>query len=278
MDSGKSTRKLLLFIIITYVFSWTLWIPVALLKNGITFHENLEIFFSSPFNPAAFGPFFAAVVLTLFTDGWKGGGKLLKRSIDFHFIKKWILPTLLLLPLIFGGGIVLSILLDATEKDFSVISNPPYAIVAFFVIMFTAGPLQEEFGWRGFALPRLLSHFNALTSSLILGFFWWLWHLPTVFIPGAFMTSNLFLFAGLAPVIMFTSILFTWIYNNTNGSLFPALLMHASMNWSIWLFIPAMTINWTIIGFWIFLLAISVLILIRRWGVTLLDPLDKTKT
>lgn len=259
-------KKLLQFFIIAYAFSWAFWIPVVLLKNGVSFPEGLEKFLTSPFNPAAFGPFFSAFILTQNSKGWRGIRELLKRSIDFRFKKIWLIPSFLLLPAIFGGGILISIVLHATEKDLSVITNPPYAIVAFFVILFTAGPLQEEFGWRGFALPHLLQHNNALKSSIILGFFWWLWHLPAVFIPGGFMTDNLLSFIGLAPVIILTSILFTWIYINVNQSIFPALLMHTSLNWSIWLLVPSMKINGTIIFCWMILLIVIISTGLFIWG------------
>ncbi|WP_144440314.1 CPBP family glutamic-type intramembrane protease [Limnochorda pilosa] len=52
-------------------------------------------------------------------------------------------------------------------------------------------------GWRGYALPRLQRRFNALVSSLVLGFLWWLWHLPLVFIPGKFMVTGLLPFVAL---------------------------------------------------------------------------------
>ncbi|MCA1760147.1 MAG: CPBP family intramembrane metalloprotease [Bacteroidales bacterium] len=239
---------------------------MVLLKNGVSFPEGLEKFLTSPFNPAAFGPFFSAFILTRNSKGWRGIRELLKRSIDFRFKKIWLIPSFLLLPAIFGGGILISIVLHATEKDLSVITNPPYAIVAFFVILFTAGPLQEEFGWRGFALPHLLQRNNALKSSIILGFFWWLWHLPAVFIPGGFMTDNLLSFIGLAPVIILTSILFTWIYINANQSIFPALLMHTSLNWSIWLLVPSMKINRTIIFCWMILLIVIISAGLLIWG------------
>ncbi len=254
------------FFVIAFAFSWVFWIPNVLLAHGVDVSAGIEAFLSSPFNPAAFGPFVAAFVVTLLGQGWQGVGRWLKQGIDLRFRKIWLLPMLLLLPLLFGGGILFSMLLGATESDLSVISNPPYALVGFFVILLTGGPLQEEFGWRGYALPRLQSRYSALTSSLVVGFFWWLWHLPAVFIPGKFMTNDLGLFAALAIVLMFTSVLFTWIYNHTHGSVLAAMLFHTSMNWAIWVLLPSMRVNLVIIVGWIFLLALAVFFVVRRWG------------
>lgn len=259
-------NRVWLFFAVTYAFSWVFWIPNALVAQGMNLPTGIAEFLASSYNPAAFGPLVAAIGLTLFQQGWKGTFALLKRGIDFRFKKVWLVAILLLPPVFFGGGTLLSILSGATESDFSVVLNPSYAIIAFFVILFTGGPLQEEFGWRGYALPRLQSCFSALTSSVILGFFWWLWHLPLVFIPGRFMTDNFLLFLPLSVEITLTSILFTWIYNSTNGSVLSTLLLHAAMNWSIWLFLPSMKLNFSIIGFTAVILVIAVLVIIRVWG------------
>jgi membrane protease YdiL (CAAX protease family) len=251
---------------IAYAFSWIFWIPNALVANGVTLPTGLVNFLAGPLNPAAFGPLFAALLLTFLQHGGKGVLQLLKRGVDFRFTKIWLIAILLLPFGIFSGSIFASILAGVRPLDLSIISNPPYALIAFFVILFTAGPLQEEFGWRGYALPRLQSRFNALTSSVILGFFWWLWHLPAVFIPGRFMTDNLVVFLALLVVITLTSIIFTWIYNNTNGSVLASLLVHTSMNWSIWLVMPDMKMDLPTIGFMVSFLAVTVLVIIKIWG------------
>jgi hypothetical protein len=262
----EDREYLVWFFVIAFAFSWVFWIPNALLAQGVDFPAGIESFLSSPFNPAAFGPFVAAFVVTLLGQGWKGVGRWLKQGVGLRFKKIWLLPTLLLLPLLFGGGILCSMLLGATESDLSVLSNPPYALVGFFVILLTGGPLQEEFGWRGYALPRLQSRYSALTASLVVGFFWWLWHLPAVFVPGKFMTNHLGLFAALAVVLMLTSILFTWIYNHTHGSVLAAMVCHASMNWAIWVLLPSMKVNLAIIVGWILFLALAVFFVVRSWG------------
>lgn len=264
-------KNLWWYFIIVCAFSWMFWIPNALVANGVALPTGVVNFITGPFNPAAFGPLFAALLLTFLQQGGKGVVQLLKRGVDFRFKKIWLVAILFLPFVLFAGSIGASILAGVRPIDLSVISNLPYALVGFFVILFTGGPLQEEFGWRGYALPRLQSRFNALTSSVILGFFWWIWHLPAVFIPGRFMTDNLVVFLALLVVITLTSIIFTWIYNNTNGSVLAALLVHTSMNWSIWLAMPSMKMDLPTIGFMVVFLAIAVLVIIKIWGLARLS-------
>jgi membrane protease YdiL (CAAX protease family) len=74
-----------------------------------------------------------------------------------------------------------------------------------------SGPIAEELGWRGFALPRLQSKYNALISSLILGVIWTFWHIPFFFTTGATQMSIPF------PICWCWSLQsFIWpVYNNT---------------------------------------------------------------
>ena len=86
------------------------------------------------------------------------------------------------------------------------------------------GPLGEEFGWRGFALPRLLQRPSALAAALILGVVWWAWHLPLFFISSMSqweLSIPVFLLNVLA-----LSVIMTWLYRRTQGDL---LLMR--LNW-----------------------------------------------
>jgi uncharacterized protein len=267
MSTQTNERKQVwLFLLVTFAFSWIFWIPDALVANGVALPAALTDFLASPLNPAAFGPLVAAFLLTFLQQGGKGVLQLLKRGFSLRFKKIWLAAILLLPMVLFGGAIFAAILTGARALDLSVITNPPFALVAFFVILLTAGPLQEEFGWRGYLLPRLQTRYNALGSSLIVGFFWWLWHLPAVFIPGKFMTDNLLVFLALLVVITLTSILFTWVFNNTNGSILATILMHTSMNWSIWAAMPDMKMDLTTIGFISVFLGIAVVLVIRRWG------------
>jgi membrane protease YdiL (CAAX protease family) len=88
----------------------------------------------------------------------------------------------------------------------------------------------EEMGWRGFALPRLQVRFSALTASLILGVIWTGFHLPLFWTVGSTQAGQPIL--GFLLSIVASSVIVTWLYNNT-GSLLLVLLFHASVNtWS----------------------------------------------
>lgn len=97
--------------------------------------------------------------------------------------------------------------------------------VAFYFIL--TGVLNgEELAWRGFALPRLQAKYNALVSSLILSVPFTLFHLPLFFDPA----MNMGPFASFAIRAIALTILFTWLYNHTRGSVLLAYFMHAAFN------------------------------------------------
>jgi membrane protease YdiL (CAAX protease family) len=83
----------------------------------------------------------------------------------------------------------------------------------------------EEIGWRGYVLPRLQAKHSALASSLILGVIWGFWHLPKYLAPGNTSSFALFMLK-----IVADSVLYTWLFNNTKGSLLLTTIFHASGN------------------------------------------------
>jgi len=106
--------------------------------------------------------------------------------------------------------------------------QPLSAVILFFTILLIGGPLQEEPGWRGFALPKLQFLFNPIVVSIILGFFWQLWHIPlyfTGFSPFD-MTDIIARFVWFLPGVL----IITWLYNRSGGSLLILVLFHASID------------------------------------------------
>lgn len=226
----SETRKIILFFLVAYGFTWVFWISEALAARGLLGSSILVDFLLGPQNPAAWGPFVSAILLTFWYQRGKGVVGLLKKGVDYKFAKKWWLPTFLLCPLIIGGALGIAALAGENIPELYWISNPSLILVNFFVILFTGGPLQEEFGWRGYALPRLQSRFNALVSSIIIGFMWGLWHLPYFFI-GTELTYAYGIIPQIITAILL-SILLTWLFNNTGGSILVSLLFHNMFNLS----------------------------------------------
>jgi membrane protease YdiL (CAAX protease family) len=86
-------------------------------------------------------------------------------------------------------------------------------------------PLGEEFGWRGYALPRLQAALHPLAASLWIGLAWALWHIPTFFVPAARGTTPIELCLYLVAFLA-SSVIYTWLYNAGRGSMLGPLLAH----------------------------------------------------
>lgn len=120
------------------------------------------------------------------------------------------------------------------------------------------GPLNEEPGWRGFALPRLQGRFSPLVASIILGAFWGLWHVP-LHLMGVYPGGVL------GALIRFQeiprAILFTWLYNRTKSNLLVMILFHAAINTTSY-FIAR---SYEVVFILVFFVAIFVVISDKMW-------------
>jgi membrane protease YdiL (CAAX protease family) len=173
--------------------------------------------------PGLFGPAIAAIVVVAVVDGRPGLTDLLGRMVRWRVGVRWYavalgLPVVLSLA---AGGIHL-LLGGSTPVRFAQLS-----ILEPIVFLLIVG---EELGWRGYALPQLLARRSVLSASLILGVLWSGWHLPTFFVPGAPQYG----LPILAFVLLTTSysVLFTWVYLHTGGSVLIATLFHGAINLS----------------------------------------------
>jgi membrane protease YdiL (CAAX protease family) len=120
--------------------------------------------------------------------------------------------------------------------NFGKLGGPSYVLnyLAFFVLVFVfGGPLLEEPGWRGFALPRLERLHGPLVGTIVLGVLWALWHLPEFLVPSWAASSG---GGGFLDIVLFVviavafAIVITWVFNNTRASLLLAMLVHASID------------------------------------------------
>jgi len=105
---------------------------------------------------------------------------------------------------------------------------PLVVLPLFLVVLFVTDGLGEELAWRGFALPRLLARYNALVAGLILGVLWAAWHLPLMWTEGAPLYQQSIWLLSLDMTAK--SVLFTWVFLHTRGSVLLAALLHATTN------------------------------------------------
>jgi len=171
---------------------------------------------------ALFGPAIAAIIVSGVVEGPSGVRQLLQRIVPGRTGLKWIAVAVGLPILISAIVVVLNAML--LGKPTAIVPNEA-PILTLILGLLVVG---EEIGWRGFALPRLQTHFNSLTASLILGCLWAAWHLPNSFIPG--LDYYLTAFPVFLVCVVSMTVLFTWLSNHTRGSVSIAWLFHAAIN------------------------------------------------
>lgn len=220
------------FFVLACGVSWVMWLPgvVARLQSQTSL-EDARLFFTL----GSFGPSLAALLLTAASGGKAGVSALLRRLLRWHVGFPWYLVAL------YGflalGSLSIMLLGVASPRD--VLPKLPVALInvpvsALTVFLFL-GPLGEELGWRGYALPRLQADHGALSASVILGLLWAFWHAPLMVFPE--WRSDLpiggFLMAYVLYIIPLT-IIFTWVYNQTGGSVLITMVFHSAFNYTVY--------------------------------------------
>ena len=202
---------LIVFFVLAYVFSWWPW--------------PLYAFGLSPSPIIAFGPFLAAILVLALTTGKGGVVTLLRRMVRWRVRPVWYAVALLLPVAISGGAALLNVVvLGASAPSPAELGAWSGLVPTFFLLLLVPGigGAWEEPGWRGYALPKLQGGHSALLASLILGVVWAFWHLPLMVIGQIHLSDPVFIVAW--------TVVFTWVFNNTNGSVLIAMLMHNMHN------------------------------------------------
>src|SRR5499425_2335165 len=205
------------YFVLAYALSWACWIPLAIAKTWASFPF---IVFAVAGNGM---PSLLGILLTALLSGKTGLAELFGRLGRARAPLIWYAVVLLLIPALRLAAAGIPALLGLATITF--------AFSGLTVLSGLSAALLEELGWRGFALPRMQARRPAFTASLLLGALWASWHLPLTIAMGLPLTA-----AGLTgflfSLLMLTAwaVLFTWVYNNTNGSLFLMVLMHTVLD------------------------------------------------
>ncbi len=225
MKSTHAAKEAYVFLGLTLALSYfVFWGPLALLKvPAISFVSDVRgpawaiaLFLIGPFVPSLL-----AIFLTWRKEGLSGLRSIGRSILQFQLGWRWYAVTFLIVI----AGTLGQLLIN------KLIGNPFDAQVfvaqlGSFLPLLILGPLSEELGWRGYAVDRLQTRWNALVSSLIVGLVWSFWHLPLFLIPGTSQHEMGVPFIGFLIKLTSSSILYTWLYNNTRRNLWSAILLH----------------------------------------------------
>ena len=177
-----------------------------------------------------FVPALLATFFTALTDGRKGVSALLKKLFQWQVSFKWVLIALGL-AFVLRLSVSLLAILFGWIPTIQVYSWSPqqFLVIGVFTLF---GAFMEELGWRGYALPRLLVYRSPLVSALIIGIPWGILHLGLT-LPGQ-MNAGMPWMATVAFIVAL-SIVLTWLFIQTRGSLFIVILHHAVQNFLVFL-------------------------------------------
>lgn len=217
----QTRKELFQFFGITFAFSWLVWLPSIVIPNFPIPGKGLELI-------GALGPAVAALYLTWRTEGNAGLKRIIANAFgakctwSFLFWASMMLLGLHAAARVFYGFFT-------TNLPASEMLTSPIALIPLFIVMFLlGGGLDEEIGWRGYALDRLQTTYSALVASLLLGVIWIVWHLPVFFLQGTNQSFIPFWLFTLSVIPL--GVMMTWVYNNTNKSIFAAAFFHTVGN------------------------------------------------
>lgn len=205
---ARDSREVVVYFALAYGFSVVLWLPI--LTGRSHSRHSLSV--------GTFGPTLAALTTHwIYARNWRA-------------VRLWTSLPKVLLGTACGAAVVL---LAAFSAAFFMTKSGVHQwqwpallqIVTLFGPNLLGGPLGEEAGWRGYALPRLQRHFSPLTSSVILGFLWANWHLPLMLAHVYNVTWWQFV-----AVTMAAAVFLSFAFNKSGGSVVCAVVVHGLYN------------------------------------------------
>src|SRR5215204_3135593 len=207
--SAMRCHPLITFFVLTYALTWG-FLPLGIF--GTT------------------GPLVAALIVIPITHGWAGLRDLGSRMIRWRVGWYWYAAAIGLPLAVHLLTVVLNLALGAPAPSPAQFSPLSGIILVFAVRLIDPpdGPMGEEPGWRGFALPRLQADRSPLVATLILAVLVTIWHVPLFFLEGGLQPFQpSIVLGGVLGPFAFTFVA-TWLFNHTGGSVLMTLVMHAA--------------------------------------------------
>ena len=232
-EEARSAASLLSFFALAFAWSWACWLlaPVVKAQSPVA-STTLSLV-------GGFGPSLAAVVVVAHGSGTAGLRRWLTRCLRWRLSWRWAVLAFLFPVVFMGLAAAAHVALGGTLPPSPAVGHVGLAALNFLLIFLVGGPLGEEFGWRGFALPALQARWGWRVASVLLGLLWAVWHLPLFYSAGTVQSHLPMGWYALSAIA--SSVLFAWLFNRSQGSIVPVLVLHTAVNaWS--LIIPVMVL------------------------------------
>jgi membrane protease YdiL (CAAX protease family) len=210
MNSFLKKYQIIFFFILTFIISWYPWYT-----GGVGFK--------------AAGPSYAGLIVVALVGGWAGIKEMLRRLVKWRVGFRWWAVAFLGPLVIVLTAIGIHVLTGGEAPSLRVWKVEPHMVLVLMLILISpmggAGG-EEYFGWRGYAQPKLqekLGKWAPILTSLIIGVVWAVWHLPEFFNPAS--TQYALGWSGFVPLIIMEitiSVIMTWLFNKTGGSVLVA--------------------------------------------------------
>src|SRR5215208_4230143 len=218
-------HPIITFFVLTYALTWAIESPLVFITDSLSDTQGLVLVILASNVPSVM-----AIVLTAMVFGRGALRKLLGRLLIWRVNPLWYLVVVLVPVALTAGVLPLNALLGGPALSLGMPLVGAAVFLAFSI--FPGSALGEEIGWRGYVLPRLQTRMSALSASLFLAPIWALWHLP-LWVAGwlhgdPFRTPSLY--AAFVASAFALSVILTWVYNSTGGSLLMVVLLHATVN------------------------------------------------
>jgi len=199
------------FLILTFSLTWGL--AAVLIFVGF----SIPVFLLAVWSPGIVGIF-----LVWRHYGRKGLVSFFKRLTLWRAPLRWWLFLILGVPAVVYAGAAIKGTISDPFPFSPWVQVFPALVQAFFLL-----GTNEEFGWRGLALPLLQRRFSPFWAGLIIGIICATWHIPAFFIGGISFSDWSFLpyFVGVVAIY----VILTPFFNASRGSLLVAYLFHFQM-------------------------------------------------
>jgi membrane protease YdiL (CAAX protease family) len=225
MRSLARRYPLVAFFGVTFLLTWAVWVPRALVSQDV-----MQAAWPADIAPlSTYGPALAAVIVAALIG--RGALRDLGARLVRWRVGWWWYAVVLLGPAAFWAVVWALLQLLGWDGESSrplLVEQGLVAALPLLLVLTLTDGLGEETGWRGFALPRLLSRHPALVASVVLGLLWALYHLPLFWTDGTTLSgSSPWVLAIELPAV---AIVYTWVFLHTQGSALMAILLHGASN------------------------------------------------